>query len=304
MFALRMKDAQKVISTWSIVYNQWQPDSEEQESSNQDSQRVRSGSTAFPPYILVLFCIMVCCRREKSDAEFEKTDLGGPASEQSRPQESLGNDPLNNLGSLCRRHAPVLPTQAVVSGFSLIKTLIEDRQERSHKARGEGYSSPRTRNTNEENFVNVLIPPEKPRTIGEFTRKRLAAAKYAKATNSDNFGVKRHWDSESPLFWTQGPRQETDVDGISGPKATPGAGTPLHQEVIPMRDPDTWTGPPGKGRPFLSLDTPKVSLRTALTTGHCGLRCAASRGSQHRLLSHIPFSGQFLKSNGSGRLTP
>ena len=42
------------------------------------------------------------------------------------------------------------------------------------------YSSPRTRNTNEENFVNVLIPPEKPRTIGEFTRKRLAAAKYAK----------------------------------------------------------------------------------------------------------------------------
>ena len=25
--------------------------------------RVRSGSTAFPPYILVLFCIMVCCKR-------------------------------------------------------------------------------------------------------------------------------------------------------------------------------------------------------------------------------------------------
>lgn len=39
MFALRMKDAQQVISTWSIVYNQWQPDSEEQESSNQDSQK-------------------------------------------------------------------------------------------------------------------------------------------------------------------------------------------------------------------------------------------------------------------------
>ena len=71
-----------------------------------------------------------------------------------------------------------------------------------------------------------------------------------------------------------------------------------------MRDPDTWTGPPGKGRPFLSLDTPKASLRTALTTGHCGLHCAASPGSQHWLLSHIPFSGQFLKSNSSGRLTP
>lgn len=72
----------------------------------------------------------------------------------------------------------------------------------------------------------------------------------------------------------------------------------------PWVPPDTWTGSPGKGRPFLSLDTTKASLRTALTTGQRGLCCAASRGSQHWLLSHIPFSGQLLKSNVSGRLTP
>lgn len=29
---------------------------------------------------------LILFSREKSDAEFEKTDLGGPASEQSRPQ--------------------------------------------------------------------------------------------------------------------------------------------------------------------------------------------------------------------------
>ena len=91
-----------------------------------------------------------------------------------------GNDHLNNLGSPCQRQASVLPIPGVASGFSLIKTLIKDKTKRSHKSRGEGYSSPRTRNTNEENFVHVLIPQEKPRTSGEFTRKRLAAAKYAK----------------------------------------------------------------------------------------------------------------------------
>ena len=38
MFTLRMKDAQQVTSTWNIIYSQWQPDSEEQGSSSQDSQ--------------------------------------------------------------------------------------------------------------------------------------------------------------------------------------------------------------------------------------------------------------------------
>lgn len=81
-------------------------------------------------------------------------------------------------------------------------------------------------------------------------------------------------------------------------------GHPRMGRSSPWVPPDTWTGSPGKGRPFLSLDTTKASLRTALTTGQRGLRCAASRGSEHWPLSHIPFSGRFLKSNGSGRLTP
>jgi hypothetical protein len=37
-----------------------------------------------------------------------------------------------------------------------------------------------TQNTNEENFVKMLIAQEKPRPSGEFTRKRLAVANCAK----------------------------------------------------------------------------------------------------------------------------
>lgn len=75
------------------------------------------------------------------------------------------------------RQASVLPTLALAS-LSLSVTLRQIQQ--PNTLRGEGHSSPRTRNTNEETFVNVLIPQEKPRASGEFTRKRSATAKYAK----------------------------------------------------------------------------------------------------------------------------
>lgn len=84
---------------------------------------------------------------------------------------------LNNVGPPYRSQAPVLPTLGLPS-LSLSETQRLTKQ--THTSRGEGHSSPHTRNTNEENFVNVLIPQEKPRASGEFTRKRLIAAKYAK----------------------------------------------------------------------------------------------------------------------------
>lgn len=75
------------------------------------------------------------------------------------------------------RHTSVLPILGLAS-LSLSVTLRQTKQR--HTSRAEGHSSPRTRNINEENFVNVLIPQKKPRASGEFTRKRRAAAKYAK----------------------------------------------------------------------------------------------------------------------------
>lgn len=45
------------------------------------------------------------------------------------------------------------------------------KTKRSHKSRDEEYSSPCTRNTNEENFANVLILQEKPRTSGNLLER-------------------------------------------------------------------------------------------------------------------------------------
>lgn len=75
------------------------------------------------------------------------------------------------------RHASVLP----ILGLASLSGSVTPRQTKQlHTSKDEGHSSPCTRNTNEENFVSVLIPQEKPRATGEFTRKRSAAAKYAK----------------------------------------------------------------------------------------------------------------------------
>lgn len=75
------------------------------------------------------------------------------------------------------RQASVLPT---LGPASLSLSVTPRQTQQPNTARGEGHSSPPTRNTNEETFVNVLIPQEKPRAGGKFTRKSLAAAKYAK----------------------------------------------------------------------------------------------------------------------------
>lgn len=83
----------------------------------------------------------------------------------------------SNLGSPCRRRASILPVAGVPSGFSLVKRTTRRQTKQPHKSTDEGHSKPCTRNTNEENSVNVLILQEKPNSSGGFTRKRLAAAK-------------------------------------------------------------------------------------------------------------------------------
>lgn len=66
------------------------------------------------------------------------------------------------------RQASVLPTLALAS-LSLSVTLRQIQQ--PNTLRGEGHSRPRTRNTNEETFVNVLIPQENQEPVGNLLER-------------------------------------------------------------------------------------------------------------------------------------